>query len=342
VLAVSCIPSGANDNRIGRSEPALQTDNDIVTEEPNWNPSSIDRNARVVESGDYTVAPGDTLLGIAIKTGAPFEDIVRANNLSEPYPLSVGQTLTIPSGTYHSVSAGETGIAIARAYGVPWSDIVEINDLEAPYILRVGQRLKLPSSLQNTNGVKNGVEQSTGSLTNAGDLTPEQRASAFDIGIDDIVTGGAPAQATAASSSSAAGLSSSIPEPGVFNGDFIYPIRGRTLSRFGSKGGGRKNDGINIAGAAGDPIGAAAPGVVVYSGDEIDVFGGLILIDHGQGWVSAYGHVGKINVVRGQKVNVGQNIGEVGQTGYVDRPQLHFEIRKDRKPLDPLGKLPNN
>jgi murein DD-endopeptidase MepM/ murein hydrolase activator NlpD len=111
------------------------------------------------------------------------------------------------------------------------------------------------------------------------------------------------------------------------------------LSRFGSKGGGKVNDGINIAAQSGTQVRSAGKGVVVYSGNEIGVFGGLILIDHGDGWVTAYGHLGQLQVARGDKVSAGQPIGNVGETGYVSEPQLHFEIRKDRIPVDPVSKL---
>ena len=80
--------------------------------------------------------------------------------------------------------------------------------------------------------------------------------------------------------------------------------------------------------------------MVAYSGDEIGVFGGLILISHGTGWVTAYGHADKLNVTRGQKVKAGDIIGLAGDSGYVQEPQLPFEIRKDRKPVDPAIHLP--
>ena len=322
----ACIPKGAQDSRIGGSASSPQLENDnITTQEPDWNASSINRNVNEVIAGEYIVKSGDTLSGIAATTGSPQSAIAQANGLEEPYPIRIGQVLQIPSGKYHRVNSGETGIAIARAYSVPWSEIVALNDLQAPYILRVGQRLQLPTD-SSVNAVPVGK-------------SPEEWAANFDLGIDDIVTGGAPA---VAAQSEDVSLANNVTAPDNFNSQFIYPLRGTTISRFGSKGGGIVNDGINIAGAQGAPIGAAADGVVVYSGNEIEVFGGLILVDHGGGWVTAYGHVGQINVKRGQKVKAGQNIGQVGQTGYVDRPQLHFEIRKDREPIDPLTKLPNN
>ena len=125
-----------------------------------------------------------------------------------------------------------------------------------------------------------------------------------------------------------------------FGGAFAWPVQGQVISRFGSKGGGKVNDGLNIAAAEGTFVGASGDGVVVYSGNEIGVFGGLVLIDHGGGWVTAYGHLGELTVARGDKVTAGQKLGSVGTTGYVDQPQLHFEIRRDRKPLDPATMLP--
>jgi murein DD-endopeptidase MepM/ murein hydrolase activator NlpD len=117
-------------------------------------------------------------------------------------------------------------------------------------------------------------------------------------------------------------------------------MNGKLIGRFGSQGGGRVNDGINIAAGLGSPVAAASDGVVVYSGNEISVFGGLVMVDHGDGWITAYGHLRALNVARGDRVKRGQALGSVGDTGYVDTPQLHFEIRKDRKPVDPLIKLP--
>jgi len=100
------------------------------------------------------------------------------------------------------------------------------------------------------------------------------------------------------------------------------------------------NDGVNIGVPTGTPIRASADGIIAYSGDEIGVFGGLILINHGSGWVTAYGHASKLNVARGQKVKMGEVIGLAGESGYVKEPQVHFEIRKNRKPVDPLSQLP--
>lgn len=321
-----CIPRGV-DNSVSAGSYAPQTlsvpDREILATTPSWSPSIVEHNARLVNASIYTVKSGDNLYKIEAETGAGFRQIVSANDLVTPYVLRVGQQLQIPAGLYHLVSRGETGIAIARAYGASWSDIVSLNNLSEPYILREGQRLRLPDSASIISATSQ--------------MSPEQRATAFSLNIDDVVTGGEPALPR---SGSQASLANQITKPDGFNGRFAWPMAGSVISRFGSLGGGRVNDGIKIAALQGTAVNASGGGVVVYSGNEIGVFGGLILVDHGGGWVTAYGHLGQLSVSRGDKVRAGQTIGTVGETGYVDQPQLHFEIRRDRKPVDPLTMLP--
>jgi murein DD-endopeptidase MepM/ murein hydrolase activator NlpD len=321
----ACIPRGGDDYRIGRSsdvatpettQPQLVAEKAIVAETPSWSPAVVVRNARRVATSIYVVQSGDSLFAIATKTGAGATAIADANNLHPPYAIGKGDQLQIPGGLYHKVGSGETGIAIARAYGVKWADIVALNALPPPYTLQVGQNLLLLSNAE--------------AETPIAEITPEMRAAAFTLNIDDIVTGGQPATPTAAT----------LSIPVAFGGAFHWPVNGQVIARFGSQGGGRVNDGLNIAAVRGTTVSASAPGVVVYSGNEIGVFGGLVLIDHGGSWVTAYGHLDRLNVAKGERVAAGQVVGTVGETGYVNQPQLHFEIRKDRKPLDPLTKLP--
>lgn len=325
-----CIPAGG-DYRLDQENPATAASDPQIkaeaanpAEPPSWSPATVERNAQLVEQGSYTVVAGDSLYRVESKTGAGFQQLADANGLTPPYAIRIGQKLTIPGGLYHRVSAGETGIAIARAYGVSWADTANLNKLQHPYVLRDGQRLKLPeAAVAHTDDTP---------------MTLEQRAAAFTLDIDDIVTGGVPA--TPQSGPAQGSLASQITRPGSFGGAFAWPASGAIVGRFGAVGDGKVNDGINIAAAEGAPVKASADGVVVYSGNEIGLFGGLILVDHGDGWVTAYGHLGQLNVRRGARVKAGQLLGTVSETGYVDQPQLHFEIRKDRKPINPLGKLP--
>ncbi len=129
-------------------------------------------------------------------------------------------------------------------------------------------------------------------------------------------------------------------------GRFVWPVRGDVLSRFGPTGGGQRNDGINISASPGEGVRAAAQGEVVYAGNQVPGFGNLVLIKHDGGWVTAYAHLANIDVKMRQAITQGQVIGQAGQTGSVDQPQLHFEIRyapspKDKaRPVDPMLVLP--
>jgi len=123
---------------------------------------------------------------------------------------------------------------------------------------------------------------------------------------------------------------------------FRWPVAGRILSSFGGITGGERNDGINIAAARGEPIHASASGIVTYCGNELKGYGNLVLIRHGDGYVTAYAHADSIAVGRGDHVDAGQVIGTAGSSGDVDVPQLHFEIRRGVRPVDPRTLLPRS
>lgn len=297
---------------------------------PTWALKPVATNAVRIGASSYTVRPGDTLRAIGEMSGAGSEALALENDLTPPFTLRPGQQLRIPAGLYHRVGAGETGISIARAYGAEWGEIITINALADPYILRVGQRLRLPS---NARAVPPGP-------VNVG-----ARAAAFTLDIDDIVTGSQPALAessrpTSGSAAPRQPVTTAIAAPAAFTGRFAWPLNGPILARFGPLAPGKVSDGINIAAAAGTPIRATADGVVAYAGDQIGVYGGLILINHGGGWVSAYGHAARIDVQRGQAVRSGDVIGRAGATGQVQTSQLHFQLRKNRIPVDPMKQLP--
>jgi murein DD-endopeptidase MepM/ murein hydrolase activator NlpD len=336
LLLSGCIPTAGQDYRIAArantsayapdtvappTEPVIVPEREIVAQTPSWSPAAVNRNARRVEAQSYTVKSGDTLLGIAATTGAGASAIAEANGLVPPYVLKTGQRLRIPAGLFHRVGVGETGIAIARAYGIKWPDVVALNRIAAPYTLQIGQNLQLPESDPGA------------AVVDTARQSPEARAAAFSLDIDSIVTGSVPARVAAAPTRIA-------PAPAALTGSFLWPVSGNVVSRFGSIGGGRVNDGIKIAAALATPVGASADGVVVYAGNEIAVLGGLVLVDHGGGWITAYGHLASLDVAKGQRVKRGQRLGGVGETGHVDSPQLHFEMRKDRRPIDPMLRLP--
>jgi len=297
---------------------------------PAWEARPVAPDAATIEPTDYLVARGDTLRAIAIRTGAGDEAIARANGLVPPYTVRIGQRLTIPGGRFHLVRPGQSGIAIARAYGVPWSRIVAENALAEPYVLRAGQRVLIP-----------GPPAAAASRA-------AERAAAFRLDIDTILTGGepalasnqAPAKPVATPARVLPATAAVVPPARLAGGGFVWPVAGRVIKRFGPGASGERNDGINIAVPLGTPILAAADGVVAYAGTAIASLGGLVIVKHGGGWTSIYGYAARLNVQRGQAVKRGQPIATSGETGSTDRPALHFELRRGRTPVDPQGQLP--
>jgi murein DD-endopeptidase MepM/ murein hydrolase activator NlpD len=134
---------------------------------------------------------------------------------------------------------------------------------------------------------------------------------------------------------------------------FAWPAPGKVRRGFAprAKGlGSRENasakartgphDGIDIAGAKGDPVRAAAPGLVWYAGKEPNLYGNVVIIDHGKGWFSAYAKLSRVTVKKGETVRTGERVGLIGDTGSTPTTELHFEIRRKTVPLDPLKLLP--
>ena len=119
-----------------------------------------------------------------------------------------------------------------------------------------------------------------------------------------------------------------------------WPLRGRILSGYGTKPDGQKNDGIDIAAAKGTPVKAAEAGTVVYAGSEAPRMGNLLLVSHASGYITAYAHNEALLVKKGDRVTKGQTIARVGNSGGVTEPQLHFEVRKDNRTIDPTQVLP--
>ena len=222
------------------------------------------------------------------------------------------------------VGRAETLDAVAKRAHVEPDALAAENGLIRPYALRPGQELRLPQPA---------LSAATGGRAGAGEVNrtaepPPQPAAPGSRPPESEVAGLPQAPAVVAR-----------PPDAPAGGGFLWPVKGRLISGFGTKDNGLRNDGINIAAKRGQPVRAIAPGVVAYAGNELRGFGNLVLIKHDDGWVSAYAHADKIEVVRGEKVRRGQVIARVGDTGGVAEPQLHFELRRDKKPVDPLPYL---
>ncbi len=279
----------------------------------------------------YFVKSGDTLSAVVRATGATADASADKNDLKPPFVVKAGQKLKIPAGRYHTVRKGQSGIAIARAYQVEWKKIIALNHLEEPFALREGQRLLLPDAEAVAK------------------MSLEQRAAAFKIDLTDLATGSEPAVAekakpAAPTPSPARTLAPTTPvaDPDVaFVGRFDWPAQGRIIRPYGPMANGGRSDGIVIAAPRGTAIAAAAYGVVMWVGQH-PTFGNVVLVRHGSGWITIYGNADRLLVKRGQSVKIGQTIARVGMTGNAtDQPQLFFEVLQGRKPVNPMGLLPD-
>jgi murein DD-endopeptidase MepM/ murein hydrolase activator NlpD len=273
-------------------------------------------------SGIADVAPGDTVYSIARRYGVAMRDVIDANNLDAPFVLKIGQSLRLPPPRLYAVSPGDTIFSISRRFGVDMRTLVSMNSLVAPYQVTAGRVLKMPvrGAAEPTVGVN--TRDDTRVDTVAVIPLPAPRPSAAEI------VGERPASQRA-----------SIQPPTRGGKRFLWPVRGRIISNFGPRAGGLHNDGINIAAPKGMAILAAENGVVAYAGKELRGFGNLLLIKHAGGWTTAYAHADKVFVRRGDRVKRGQTIATIGSTGGVGRPQLHFELRRGSRALDPRREL---
>ncbi len=312
--------------------------------------------------GVYSAFPGDTVYGVAQRFGVPVRTLIETNELKPPYRLSAGQRLQVPVREQHVVQPGDTLLAISRIYGVDQSSLARINDLTPPYALKPGQRLTLPGRIDANLAAMPAEKQGsyvapTASNAGAGgsmsvEELPAPRApqSAKQPAVAPSTPGTtepvAPQKLAPKTTTTTKQTDTEVaaipPEPAPAQRDggrFLWPVNGKIISGFGPKKGGLNNDGINIAAPAGARVMAADDGVVAYAGNELRGFGNLLLIRHAGGWVTAYAHNAKLLVKRGEKVRRGQPIAEIGSTGNVSAPQLHFEIRKGTDPVDPLRYL---
>jgi murein DD-endopeptidase MepM/ murein hydrolase activator NlpD len=322
-------------------------------------------------SGGGTVKVGrhDTLFSIAKRSGVSVEELARLNHLKKPYHVRAGERIKLPARRYYVVKNGETLFSLARRFGVETAELAALNGMKPGGHVRSGQRLYLPASAAAPAATEQaaaeryrpGPRPTTPYTTVAPtpytppSSLPQPLASAQQPGQPPTSQGFqiAPSSAPAEPGQPAQGrLVPSAAPPSAAEvaaagkGKFTWPVAGQVISGFGPKPDGQRNDGVNVSGSPGDAVRAAADGEVVYAGDQVPSFGNLVLIKHAGGWVTAYAHMAHILVKNRDQVTQGQQIGDVGQTGQVAAPQLHFEIRyapsaRDKAvPIDPMLVLP--
>ena len=210
---------------------------------------------------------------------------------------------------YYTVKSGDTLIRIGLDQGQNWRDIARWNSLERPYTIEIGQVLRVAPP-------------------------PGAVASSTVVGKPLPPAGSAPAPSAS---------SSAVKEPGKETTNeasaddlaFAWPVNGQVIAGFDEV----KNKGVDLAGSAGDAVLAAADGRVVYAGAGLRGYGNLVILKHNNTYLTAYAHNQTLLVKEDQNVRKGQKIAEMGNTD-ADRVKLHFEVRRQGKPVDPLKFLP--
>jgi murein DD-endopeptidase MepM/ murein hydrolase activator NlpD len=319
---------------------------------------------------EYVVQRHDHLDAIARDLQTTPEDIIRASHLRHPDNLTPGQKLKIPVDKAYVAEAGDTLALIARRFDVSLSDLADVNDLSERAHIRPGDQIALPAQYHDRGPVE--VEPprlvmagpSYGSgyepTPRGGVYTPNSRVASATPGYEPTPQGGVytPAPTPRAMPSSPGYLPPTPSEAGapslsdtqiaaLAHNRFIWPVQGEVINRFGAKGLGVRNDGVDVSSPEGSVVHAAAAGDVVYAGNQIPGYGNLVLIQHPDGWVTAYAHLAHITVQMRQNVTQGEEIGQVGTSGGVSAPQLHFEVRykasagETARPVDPLLVLPS-
>jgi murein DD-endopeptidase MepM/ murein hydrolase activator NlpD len=270
-----------------------------------------------------TVKRGQTLDGYAYTYHVPKAAIIAANGLRPPYQLKTGQRLTIPA-------AGSMQQASTRPAMPPPVAAAPV----APPQAAIPQPPATPQTIAPPSGPPSGPSPGPPSgkatpdvIPLDGPAPPKQAAAAPPATLTPPAQPAAPLSAPPPAAPQASGETGS--------GRFPWPVRGKVLANYGNTPGGGHNDGINIGAPRGTPVRAVDGGTVAYSGNEVKGYGNIVLIKHPNGWISAYAHLEDVTVKPGEAIAAGQVIAKVGNSGGVAEPQLHFELRRGKRAVDP-------
>ncbi len=275
------------------------------------NPQTLfpERSRDIVET--IVVAQGDTLMGIAARFNVDVSTVLWANAAvlgDDVHALRAGQTLRIPpvDGVLHTIAAGDTLESVAKLYGVTPQIIVDYRE--------------------------NGLADSNAPLGAGRELIIPGGRRALKLWLIPSLPRGQQATADESFGQCAGGYTGA-----VGTGTFVWPTASQTLDGYAFSA---VHLGIDVRAAEGDAVFAADSGVVMYAGPNEQGYGNLIVIDHGNGFETAYAQLSEIAVACGQSVLQGSTIGAAGNSGSSERPLLHFEIRQQGQPVDPRPLLP--
>lgn len=273
----------------------------------------------------YVLQPKDTLFGISRRFAVPVKSLYALNGLAVDSALRVGQKILLPASAVdkgveeHANGPTMTKVKTGLAAAAPAKPVVTTLVATPPAAKPV---VTAPASTTTTTTTTN--------VTKPTVAAPTVAVSKPVVAKPVPPVAGFPANAQIAQ---------------MGQGKFVWPVKGHVLVPFGQLAPNIRNDGINIAASSGTEVKAAADGTVVYEGDQVKELGNTIYIKHDNGWYTGYSHLQNMKVKNNEHVSKGQVIGTVGQTGTIDKPQLHFEIRYTpstdiARPIDPTLVLP--
>ncbi len=250
----------------------------------------------------YKVKKGDNLFSISRQFNISIQELIKVNKIQEPYKIFPNQSIFIPQNKKHIVVKGETLYSISRYYETTVFTLAKYNNIKNVNNIKVGKELIIPKRSEKIKKIKNKKWDSK--------FKKKKIENRKIVILSDKK-----------------------------NSTFIWPVRGKLLSKYGKSKEGFYNDGINIDSKKGTKVISSQAGKVIYCGNEIPGYGNLILIKHSKNWITAYAHLNEVFTEKGKKVSKGEIIGSVGNTGNVRSPQLHFEIRKGKESVNPLKLL---
>jgi len=239
---------------------------------------------------------------------------------NQKYNSNNASVSSVPSTGYHRVESGETLFSIAFRYGLDYRELANLNRIDAPYVIYPKQKIRLGGQAKSSSNVANSTPSKNNStpliVNNSSAKTPTvtpvkevKKSNVIDTKNDKPV------------------------------GDWSWPVDGQVTRGFSSAGVSSK--GIDIKAGQGALVKAAADGTVVYAGSGLIGYGNLVIVKHNDVYLSAYAYNDSILVKEQQNVKAGDSLAVIGGKGN-DRPLLHFEVRRDGQPIDPLEVLPKN
>jgi lipoprotein NlpD len=270
----------------------------------------------------HTVLPGETLYAIARRYGVTAQDLIAWNNLSNPNQLEVGQALRVAP----AAASAPSGVVVETV----------------PVLAEPGVSTALPASVPPPQdaGVLAIKNEPRGGKEPYSDIAwARVQAPGAAVSESALPANTAPANVLSGNAANNVPPVAALPGSGPA---WIWPVRGKILAGFDAPVGGdakMRNKGIDIAGVPGTPVLAASGGKVVYAGNGLRGYGSMVIIKHDDNYLTAYAHNRTLLVKEDDKVTKGQKIAELGSSD-TDRPKLHFELRSQGQPVDPLKHLP--